>query len=124
MMINDVGKTFGTASMFNEDKKSAVNLEEWSDTPIWKDKDACVAHLSKSFTGSLEHPTDQRRRAQVSQRSARPADRSAVARPFPSRALRETRSDGVCRRLGSDVQAEARGNRFSELHKPCPLTRE
>ena len=56
MMINDVGKTFGTASMFNEDKKSAVNLEEWSDTPMWKDKDACVAHLSKSFTGSLEHP--------------------------------------------------------------------
>jgi hypothetical protein len=56
MMINDLGKTFGTTSMFNGDKKSAVNFEEWSKTPMWKDKDACVAHLSKSYTGSLEHP--------------------------------------------------------------------
>ena len=56
MMINDLGKTFGTTSMFNTDKKSAVNFEEWSKTPMWKDKDACVAHLSKSYTGSLEHP--------------------------------------------------------------------
>jgi hypothetical protein len=56
MMINDLGKTFGTTSMFNVDKKSAVNFDEWSKTPIWKDKDACVAQLSKSFTGSLEHP--------------------------------------------------------------------
>jgi hypothetical protein len=56
MMINDLGKTFGTTSMFNVDKKSAVNFEEWSKTPVWKDKAACVAQLSKSFTGSLEHP--------------------------------------------------------------------
>jgi hypothetical protein len=56
MMINDLGKTFGTTSTFNSDKKSAVNLEEWAATPMWKDKDGCVAHLSKSFTGSLEHP--------------------------------------------------------------------
>jgi hypothetical protein len=56
MMINDLGKTFGTTSMFNSDKKSAVNLDEWAATPMWKDKKACVAHLSKSFTGSLEHP--------------------------------------------------------------------
>lgn len=56
MMINDVGKTFGTTSTFNTDKKSAVTFEQWSGTPMWKDKDACVAQLSKSFTGSLEHP--------------------------------------------------------------------
>ena len=56
MMINDVGKTFGASSMFNADKKSAVNFEEWSTTPMWKDPEACVAQLSKSFTGSLEHP--------------------------------------------------------------------
>jgi uncharacterized protein YktB (UPF0637 family) len=24
--------------------------------PVWKDDEGCVAHLSKSFTGSLEHP--------------------------------------------------------------------
>ena len=56
MMINDVGKTFGTATMFNNDAKSAVNFKEWSDTPVWKDDTGCVAQLSKSMTGSLEHP--------------------------------------------------------------------
>ena len=56
MMINDVGKTFGEASLTNADEKSAVNFEAWSSTPVWKDEEACVARLSKSFTGSLEHP--------------------------------------------------------------------
>jgi len=56
MMINDLGKTFGTASFSNAGNKSAVNFQEWSKTPIWKDDRACVAQLSKSFTGSLENP--------------------------------------------------------------------
>jgi hypothetical protein len=33
-----------------------VNFEAWSGTPIWKDPKGCVAQLSKSFSGSLEHP--------------------------------------------------------------------
>jgi hypothetical protein len=57
MMINDTGKTFGTATMFNNDAKSAVNFKEWSNTPVWKGDTGCVAQLSKSMTGSLEHPT-------------------------------------------------------------------
>ena len=57
MMINDLGKTFGRATLTNGDKKSAANFEAWSDTPIWKDDEGCVAQLSKSFSGSLEHPT-------------------------------------------------------------------
>jgi hypothetical protein len=56
MMINDVGKTFGRASMFNADKPSAVNFGEWSKVRVWKDDRGCVAYLPKSFTGSLEHP--------------------------------------------------------------------
>jgi hypothetical protein len=56
MMINDLGKTFGQATLTNADKKSAVNFEAWSGTPIWKDAKGCVAQLSKSFSGSLEHP--------------------------------------------------------------------
>jgi hypothetical protein len=56
MMINDLGKTFGEATLTNADKKSAVNFAAWSSTPIWKDAKGCIAHLSKSFTGSLEHP--------------------------------------------------------------------
>lgn len=56
MMINDLGKTFGQATFTNADKKSAVNFELWSKTPIWKDAQKCVAQLSRSYTGSLEHP--------------------------------------------------------------------
>jgi hypothetical protein len=56
MLINDLGKTFGTASMFNTDAKSAVNFKEWSTTAVWKNDTGCVAQLSKSMTGSLEHP--------------------------------------------------------------------
>lgn len=56
MLINDLGKTFGQATLTNADKKSAVNFDAWSGTPMWKDEKKCVAQLSKSFTGSLEHP--------------------------------------------------------------------
>ena len=56
MLINDLGKTFGQATLTNTDKKSAVNFESWSGTPMWKDAKGCVAQLSKSFSGSLEHP--------------------------------------------------------------------
>jgi hypothetical protein len=56
MMINDLGKTFGRANMTNGDSKSAVNFEEWSKVPIWKDEKGCVAHLAKSFSGSLQDP--------------------------------------------------------------------
>ena len=56
MMVNDLGKTFGRATLTNADKMSAVNFEAWSRTPIWKDAKRCVAQLSKSFSGSLEHP--------------------------------------------------------------------
>jgi hypothetical protein len=56
MLINDLGKTFGQATLTNADKKSSVNFESWSKTPMWKDAEECVAQLSKSFTGSLEHP--------------------------------------------------------------------
>ncbi len=56
MLINDLGKTFGKATLTNADKNSAVNFEAWSTTPMWKDAKGCVAQLSKSFSGSLEHP--------------------------------------------------------------------
>jgi hypothetical protein len=56
MMINDLGKTFGQATFTNADKKSAVNFESWSKTPMWKDAKKCVAQISRSYTGSLENP--------------------------------------------------------------------
>jgi hypothetical protein len=57
MMVNDLGKTFGRATLTNTDRTSAVNLEAWSSVPVWKEDDTCVAHLAKSFSGSLAHPT-------------------------------------------------------------------
>jgi hypothetical protein len=56
MMIHDVGLTFGSANAFNRGEKGSVNLDEWAKTPIWKDPAACIGHLSKSHTGTLENP--------------------------------------------------------------------
>jgi hypothetical protein len=55
MMINDLGLTFGRANTFNVNEK-AMNLAEWSTTPVWKDATGCVGNLPKSFTGTLENP--------------------------------------------------------------------
>lgn len=56
MMIHDAGKTFGKASLTNEDRKSAVNFDGWAETPVWKNGAGCVAKISKSFSGSLDDP--------------------------------------------------------------------
>jgi hypothetical protein len=56
LFLHDVGLTFGRASAFNRASVASVNLEEWSNTPIWKDRAACIAHLSKSNTGTLGNP--------------------------------------------------------------------
>lgn len=56
MLISDVGVTFGQANMFNKQDKGSVNLERWAKTPVWKASDACVANISKSFTGTLGNP--------------------------------------------------------------------
>jgi hypothetical protein len=56
MLINDLGNTFGVASIFNANAKSSVNFDRWSQARVWKDKEGCVAYLPKSLTGTLEHP--------------------------------------------------------------------
>jgi hypothetical protein len=56
MMLNDVGRTFGKANVFNRDGPSSVNLKAWSAMPIWKGETGCVANMPKSMTGSLEDP--------------------------------------------------------------------
>jgi hypothetical protein len=57
MMMHDVGLTFGHANFLNRNTTGSLNFEEWSKTPIWRDPVACVAHMSKSFTGTLGDPT-------------------------------------------------------------------
>ena len=107
MMINDLGKTFGTATISNGDKKSAVNFQEWSKTPIWKDDRACVAQLSKSFTGSLEHPKiSEGGRKFLSELLAQLTDRPAAG-SVRGRALHEARSAASQSTIGSGCSSRS-----------------
>ena len=56
MMVNDVGLTFGRANAFNINQRGSMNLNAWSDTPVWKDDTKCVGNLPKSVTGTLNNP--------------------------------------------------------------------
>jgi len=64
MMVNDVGLTFGRASLGNVNATSSVNLEEWKRTPVWKGPVGCVGNLPKSLSGTLKDPviSDEGRR--------------------------------------------------------------
>ena len=56
LLVHDVGLTFGHANYLNRNNTSSVNFEQWSETPVWRDKEKCVGHLSKSSTGTLGDP--------------------------------------------------------------------
>jgi len=56
MMINDLGNTFGRANNFNTNAKGSTNFDAWHKVPVWRDPAHCVGELSKSVTGTLEHP--------------------------------------------------------------------
>lgn len=56
LLMHDVGLTFGHANYFNRNETASVNFQLWKDTPIWRDKAACIGHLSKSSTGTLGDP--------------------------------------------------------------------
>jgi hypothetical protein len=55
-MVNDLGRTFGRASLYNSNGPSSLNLEMWSRTSVWDGKTGCVANIKKSSTGTLDHP--------------------------------------------------------------------
>lgn len=56
LALHDVGLTFGHGNIFNKNNRSSVNFKEWAQTPVWRDREACVAHMSKSHTGTLGDP--------------------------------------------------------------------
>jgi hypothetical protein len=56
LMLNDVGRTFGKANVFNKDVPGSVDLKAWSGMSIWKSKTGCVANMPRSMTGSLGDP--------------------------------------------------------------------
>ena len=115
MLINDLGKTFGTATMFNTNTKSAVNLKEWSNTPVWKGDTGCVAQLSKSMTGSLEHPKIGEAGRRFLSELLVAAVGSAIARPLRGRTVYKARSVHNRRRLGCGVQEEAGRHRVPDV---------
>jgi membrane-associated phospholipid phosphatase len=56
MLMNDVGLTFGRANMANSNVIGSMNLELWTQAPVWKEGAACVGNLPKSLTGTLRDP--------------------------------------------------------------------
>ena len=56
MLMNDVGLTFGRATLANTNLVSSMNLDRWAETPVWKDGSACVGNLPRSLTGTLKDP--------------------------------------------------------------------
>jgi len=56
MLIHDLGLTFGRANLLNRQSVGSVNLENWAKTPIWQDRERCMANLSQSQTGTLSDP--------------------------------------------------------------------
>jgi len=56
MMINDLGLTFGHATQYNRNLVSSVNFEQWSRAKVWADPKACIGDLTRSQTGTLDHP--------------------------------------------------------------------
>jgi hypothetical protein len=56
MLVNDVGQTFGKGNFGNRDNVSSVNFDGWSKTRVWEDLRSCVGHISRSHTGTLDHP--------------------------------------------------------------------
>lgn len=56
LAVHDVGLTFGHGNLWNDAKRGSVNLGEWEGSPVWRDPAACIAHLSRSHTGTLGDP--------------------------------------------------------------------
>jgi hypothetical protein len=56
MMVGDLGLTFGHANVYNRNSVGSVNFEQWSRTKIWSDEKTCTGDISRSQTGTLDHP--------------------------------------------------------------------
>jgi hypothetical protein len=56
LILHDVGLTFGHANYFNRNVTAGVNFDLWSTTPIWRNREACIGHLSQAKTGTLGDP--------------------------------------------------------------------
>lgn len=102
LMVQDLGLTFGEATLFNKNK-NAASFVDWAEVPVWADPARCVARLKGSFTGTIKNPeiseagraflasllaqlTDAQLRDlfEVSRIKRRSADPSSVPEPPPA----------------------------------------
>jgi hypothetical protein len=56
MLAHDLGLTFGRANLWNRNPVASANLAEWSRASVWKGRTGCIADLTRSQTGTLDHP--------------------------------------------------------------------
>ena len=56
LFIDDLGLTFGTANLLNNNSLGGANLSAWERTPVWSHGFDCVGNLSPSFSGTLSYP--------------------------------------------------------------------
>jgi hypothetical protein len=56
LVVHDLGSTFGGAGLFTRNHSAKMQLAEWSEKPIFKDRDKCVADLRDSVHGDLHDP--------------------------------------------------------------------
>jgi len=56
LMIHDLGLTFGHGNFSNIKWRSSVNFNEWAAIPVWRDAAQCIAHMSRSYSGTLGDP--------------------------------------------------------------------
>ena len=56
LMVSDLGLTFGHATVYNRNRVSSVNFEQWSGRKVWSDARSCTGDIPRSQTGTLDHP--------------------------------------------------------------------
>jgi hypothetical protein len=56
LMLHDVGLTFGHGNFLNRTTTGSVSFTAWAKTPVWRDGEPCVGHMSRSETGTLGDP--------------------------------------------------------------------
>lgn len=53
LLVTDLGATFSRADIANNAK---FDLGRWAGTPVWHDREKCIAKLKRSWTGTLGNP--------------------------------------------------------------------
>jgi hypothetical protein len=56
LVVHDLGATFGGGGRLTRNASAKLQLNEWSQKPIFKDREKCIANLRDSVHGDLHDP--------------------------------------------------------------------